>query len=163
MAIGLDGSRDYAGVEAVRAFTLAAARPDTQYSYLNALIAEVDGRTAGVIVGYDGARLHTLRDASLEVIRQFHPDIEVPTDETEPGEFYLDSIGVLPEYRGRGIARRLIDAITSRAAAEGHSRFGLLVDFDNAPAERLYRDIGFTDAGQKPFFGHMMRHLQRSL
>ena len=29
-------------------------------------------------------------------------------DETEAGEFYLDSLAIYPEYRRRGIARQLL-------------------------------------------------------
>ena len=43
-------------------FKELAARTDAQYSYCNALIAEVDGVQAGAIVGYDGARLQELRE-----------------------------------------------------------------------------------------------------
>ncbi|MDO4756775.1 MAG: hypothetical protein Q4A54_10540, partial [Parabacteroides sp.] len=32
-----------------------------QYSYRNSLIAELDGKPVGAIVGYDGALLHELR------------------------------------------------------------------------------------------------------
>ena len=38
-----------------------ARRDDTQYSYRNALVAEVDGRSVGAIIAYDGALLYPLR------------------------------------------------------------------------------------------------------
>ncbi|MCM1520757.1 MAG: GNAT family N-acetyltransferase [Lachnoclostridium sp.] len=160
MAIGHDGSKDYVGDDVINALTEVALRDDSQYSYRNALIAEADGKIAGAIVGYDGADLESLREASLSVIRKYHPDIVVTDDETGPDEFYIDSLGVLPEYRGKGIARRLIDALIDRASEKGHRRFGLLVDFENHSAEALYRSIGFTQVGITPFFGHPMKHLQ---
>ena len=66
------------------------------------------------------------------------------TAETEAGEFYLDSVGVLPEYRGRGIATRLFEAQIARAASLGHSRVGLIVDEDKPEAEALYARLGFN-------------------
>lgn len=162
MAIGMDGAEDYAGADAVRVLTEVAEREDSQYSYRNALVAEADGRVAGAVVGYDGARLAPLRDGSLTVIRKYHPDLEVTADETGAGEFYLDSLGVLPEFRGCGIGSLLMDAMMEQAAAAGgHRCFGLLVDPENPGAERLYRSKGFMQVGETPFFGHMMKHMQK--
>ena len=162
MAIGFDLAEDYAGSkDVIKVMGEAAEKDDTQYSYRNALVAEVDGTPVGAIVGYDGGRLKELREGSLSVIRKYHPGVEINEDETEPGEFYLDSLGVLPVYRGHGIATRLLNAMMNKASEEGHSRFGLLVDFENPDAERLYRSLGFQYVGERPFFGHMMKHLQK--
>ena len=57
MALHYDESHSLYGV-----FKELAARTDAQYSYCNALIAEVDGAPAGAIVGYDGGRLYELRE-----------------------------------------------------------------------------------------------------
>lgn len=45
-------------------FEALAARPCTQYSYLNTLVAEDEatGQPMGLIVSYDGAELHELRE-----------------------------------------------------------------------------------------------------
>ena len=87
----------------------------------------------------------------------------VPTiaDETEAGEYYLDSIAVLPEFRGQGVASALINAFCDKAFAQGHNRVGLIVDFDNPNAEKLYTSLGFERVGTRIFFGHKMWHLQR--
>jgi ribosomal protein S18 acetylase RimI-like enzyme len=83
--------------------------------------------------------------------------------ETEAGEFYLDSVGVLPEYRGRGIASRIIEAQCQRAASLGHKVAGLIVDVDKPQAEALYARLGFTYLDDKDFFGHTMKHMVRNL
>lgn len=163
IAIGYDMAEDYAGDDVIKVLGEAAQTEDAQYSYRNALVAEVCGKRAGAIVGYDGGHLHELREASLAVIRKYHPGLEITEDETEEGEFYLDSLGVLPGYRGKGIATKLIGAMLEEAAKSGHKLFGLLVDFYNPNAERLYRSLGFRYVGERPFFGHMMKHLQKQL
>lgn len=163
MAIGYDLAEDYAGDDVIKVLGEAAETENAQYSYRNALIAEVDGKPAGAIIGYDGGRLNELREASLSVIRKYHPGLEINEDETESGEFYLDSIGVLPEYRGLGIATMLINTMIDRQIKHGHNCFGLLVDFDNKNAEMLYIKLGFTYVGDRPFFGHMMKHLQKKI
>jgi ribosomal protein S18 acetylase RimI-like enzyme len=92
-------------------------------------------------------------------ILQYVDKINITEDETEAGEYYLDSIGELPEFRKMGIATKLIKAMRDKIFAEGHTKFGLIVDFDNPTAERLYTQIGFKRVGQRTFLGHKMWHL----
>jgi len=168
MAVGEEIELGLAGGEerrplAMQAFTELAARDDSQYSYLNSLVAtDADGHVAGVIVSYDGARLHDLRRAFFEVAERvlgLHFDDSLD-DETDAGEIYLDSIAVFPDFRGHGLAGRLIEAAAHHHAGAGKP-LGLLVDVPNTRAYDLYRRLGFTKVGQRPFAGVMMDHLQR--
>ena len=155
MALHYDESHPLYGI-----FKELAARTDAQYSYCNALIAEVDGEVAGAIVGYDGARLYELREPLLLLVRKHQGrelDIE---DETSAGEFYIDSLAVLPRFRGCGVGRSLLTAAAERAFAAGHERVGLIVDFDNPRAEALYASIGFKRVNPTTFLGHDMWHMQ---
>ena len=47
-----------------------AGYESAQYSYRNALIAELNGKPVGAIVGYDGARLHDLRKRIFPLIQK---------------------------------------------------------------------------------------------
>lgn len=49
--------------------------------------------------------------------------------------------------RGRGIGRRLLDALTARAAERGYDQPALNVHLHN-PAARLYSRVGFVVAGK---------------
>ena len=80
-------------------------------------------------------------------------------DETQAGELYLDSLAVLPEYRRRGIARRLIQATKGRAEGMGLPLVGLLVDKGNPDGEALYTSVGFRYANDSQWGGHPMKHL----
>lgn len=156
MAVGYDTSHPLYTV-----FKILAASDKTQYSYRNALVADVGGAVAGAIVGYDGARLKELREPIFPLLEEHLGSVPEIEDETEAGEYYLDSLGVLPAYRGLGVGRALLDAASRGAFAEGHSRVGLIVDVDNPRAEQLYTALGFVRVGQKCFLGHDMWHLQR--
>jgi ribosomal-protein-alanine N-acetyltransferase len=63
---------------------------------------------------------------------------------TPPFEYEVHTIGVDPAYQGRGIGRRLLDALLDFAAG---SVVYLEVRTDNAPAIALYRSAGFTEVG----------------
>ena len=135
----------------------------SQYSYRNTLVAiDDDGQVAGAIVSYDGGQLHALRQAFIdEMKREVGVDHSGIADETGPGEWYLDSLAVYPQYRGQGIARQLLQATVERAQEAGLPA-GLLVDKGNPKAERLYRSIGFEYVNDAMWGGHEMRHLQHA-
>lgn len=162
MAIGDEVAlRDYCGDYYLAVLSEVARREDTQYSWRYALIAMVDDAEAGAIVGYNGAQLQELRNGTFAVLRKLIGRTPTIADETEAGEYYLDSVAVLPEYRGMGVGQALISALCDKAFADGHERVGLIVDFDNPQAEKLYTALGFERVGTRLFFGHKMWHLQK--
>ena len=142
---------------------------DSQYSWRNAFVAVDEEATegnveyapvAGAIVGYNGADLHRLRRRfQEEALRQLQMDYSQMDDETEAGEFYLDSLAIYPEYRRRGIARQLLKRATEHAASLNLPA-ALLVDKGNPNAERLYRSVGFEYCNDAMWGGHEMRHLR---
>lgn len=161
MAIGdEEGVRHYCGEQYLDVLADIASQSDTQYSWQQTLVAEVDGEAVGAVVGYDGGELSRLREGTYGVIRKTIAEAQPIIDETEAGEYYLDSVGVLPHFQGRGIGRVLVAAFCSKVFAEGHQRVGLIVDRENPRAESLYASLGFRRVGTKPFFGHHMWHLQ---
>ena len=65
----------------------------------------------------------------------------------------VHDIAVLPQWRGRGIARAILGAVANHARAEGCCRITLEVRDDNPAAKALYRSEGFgaaaTDEGNQ--------------
>ena len=141
--------------------TTIAAAEETIYSYENTIVAEVDGKVVGAMCAYDGADYQRLKQPIVDVLGADSGFAQLK--ETEAGEFYLDSVGVLPEYRGRGVASSLFEAQCERAASLGHKVAGLIVDADKPQAEALYARLGFTYLDNKDFFGHTMKHMVRNL
>jgi ribosomal protein S18 acetylase RimI-like enzyme len=56
-------------------------------------------------------------------------------------------IGLLPEFRGRGIGRQLMRRTIAAAFASGLTRIELTVREKNANAVALYRSLGFETEG----------------
>ena len=162
MAIGDEVAlNDYCGENYIDVLTEIARTEATQYCWQNAIIAECNGIVAGAIVGYDGAQLEPLREGTFNILRNTIGRVPTIAAETEAGEYYLDTLAVMPQFRGKGVGRILINALCERASSEGHERVGLIVDTDNPNAERLYTSQGFKRVGERIFFGHKMHHLQR--
>lgn len=139
--------------------TAVAASRETIYSFENTYVAEVDGTVVGAMCAYNGAEYQRLKLPVVDVVG--YDSGFARLQETEAGEFYLDSVGVRPEYRGRGIATRLFAAQIERAVRLGHTTVGLIVDVDKPEAEALYARLGFIHLDDKDFFGHRMKHMVR--
>ena len=137
--------------------SMIAASEETIYSYENTLVADIDGKVVGAMCAYDGADYLRLKQPVVNILGKDSGFAQLK--ETEAGEFYLDSVGVLTEYRGRGIASRLFEAQCRRAASLGHKIAGLIVDEDKPEAEALYARLGFVYMDDKDFFGHKMKHM----
>ena len=159
MAIGEEGIRHYCGDDFQSVLEEIARLENSQYSYRNTIIAEVDGKPAGAAVAYDGACLYQFRDVTLKHIFDRTGKIHNIEDETDASEVYLDSIAVMSEYRGCGIGKKLLRALKEIAFKEYGKPLGLLVDFENPDAERLYKSVGFERVNVKDFLGHKMWHL----
>ncbi len=54
-------------------------------------------------------------------------------------------LAVAPEYRRRGIADQLVDALEERLKAKGCIRYYLLVTKDNEEAIRFYQSRGWEN------------------
>ena len=169
MAIGreIEGpiADDRSGLKSTRElFKMLAEREDSQYSYQNSFVARTpDGKTVGALIIYDGARLKKLRKVFIEKANSmlnWGIDETKIKDETSPDEIYIDSIMVLPEARGNGIAKALLKT-GMEAFKEDNKPFGLLVEEENSPAEKLYRKMGFKKVGTRPFLGQEMNHMQK--
>jgi ribosomal protein S18 acetylase RimI-like enzyme len=141
-------------------FVELAGYEKSQYSYRNALVAEYNGEPAGVIIGYDGGRLQELRKPLYDIMMREFGQIRKIEDETSAGEFYIDSFAVLPQYRGCGVGHSLLSAARDKAFASGYERVGLLVDFTNPRAEKLYASLGFERVNATTFLGCDMWHMQ---
>ena len=152
-----------------RVMTSLVARTDTQYSYLNTLVAieetapvpgvSAPGCIVGICVSYDGALLHQLRQPFIDAaLYEWGMDHSSIPDETQAGELYLDSLAVDPAYRGRGIARLLLEASVEKSKRMNLPSTGLLVDVGNTRAEALYNKVGFRYAGTNSWGGHDMKH-----
>ncbi|MEJ2514125.1 MAG: GNAT family N-acetyltransferase [Gammaproteobacteria bacterium] len=84
-----------------------------------ALVAEADGRPVGFALYF--------RNFSTFLGRQ---------------GLYLEDLFVLPEWRGRGVGRRLMQALATEARRFGARRMDWSVLDWNAPAISFYRAIG---------------------
>ncbi len=177
--------------DAVRIFGEVCARPDTLYSYARTRVACVDGRAVGSLTAYSGDDYLPLRDLTWGLLNSVFAsngddttderpaneegtDSDMPSAEPEclPGEFYLDSMAILPEYRRMtfehsGLADRIghllmLDSI-EKARKEGFMRISLIVDKVKPRLKAYYSALGFRPDGEILFLGHLYDRLVMDL
>jgi ribosomal protein S18 acetylase RimI-like enzyme len=69
---------------------------------------------------------------------------------TETLDCYLEELYVVPDKRGRGIGRALMEAAMDLARAEGAAHMDLGTGDDDTAARALYEKLGFDNHEGKP-------------
>ena len=71
---------------------------------------------------------------------------------TPPFEYEIHTIGVDPEYQGRGIGRAMMTGLLEHAGPD--AVVYLEVRTDNEPAKALYESLGFVRVGLRKRYYH---------
>jgi ribosomal protein S18 acetylase RimI-like enzyme len=64
------------------------------------------------------------------------------------GLAHLTGVAVAPPYRRKGLGSRIVSRAIADARGRGDSRMTLWVARDNAPAQDLFRQLGFEPDGR---------------
>ena len=136
---------------------------DTLYSFCNTRIAEIDGHPVGALVAYDGARYAALRAKTFGLVQQTSGmDLSRNAMETSSGEFYLDSMAILSDYRGLGIGKMLMRDRMDYALRNGFHKVTLLVDKDKPRLQSYYESEGFAFGEEMFVFGAWYNKLEKN-
>lgn len=141
-----------------------SAREGTLYSYQNTLIAEIDGVVAGAFISYPGSYYHEWRNETFREHPYFKDlDMNAMPDEAGPGEYYLDTLAVLPPFRRQGIGSGLMKSRIAQVQQEyPNLRITLLVDPENFNGQRIYSRLGFRIIDRNVIaFNHLYWKMER--
>lgn len=135
-------------------------RDDTLYSYRNTIIAEVNGDVAGALVAYDGSRYASLRRTTFSMAKDgMGVSLDQNAMETSEGEYYLDSMAILPQFRGLGIGKMLMLRHIEYAECLGINKVTLLVDQHKPRLQVYYENLGFAFGEEVFVFGEWYNKL----
>lgn len=130
------------------------AREDGDFSYRNCVVAERDGRLAGMLVTFpvrereDDGGAHS---AAPEVLRPY-AELELP------GSWYIGGLAVRPQYARLGLGKRFLAIGARQARAHGYAELSALVFEQNRKVLRLCRRSGFTAAARRAVVPHPLIH-----
>lgn len=139
----------------LRLLTGVARTDGTLYSWRNTFIAENEtGVSVGALVAYPGDEYIAMRKQTFSMLSELiNFNVSQMDAETRAGEYYIDSIAVVPEFRNRGIGKDLLRIGISEAKLLQRPVI-LACAPDNLSAMQLYQSLGFSHQGNLFIFGH---------
>jgi ribosomal protein S18 acetylase RimI-like enzyme len=99
-----------------------------------------------VLVAVDGDRV--VGTATLELDHRIEPEDDPPL---RPGQAEIRMVGVLPEARGRGLGRMLMEACLREARKRGKAVATLHTTRRMKVAQRMYESMGFRRGPDRVF------------
>jgi len=119
-------------------------REDNRHSYLNTFVAVENEQILGILVYYNGEQAIAM-DANLVtwLKEKNAPSITIDK-EAHDDEYYIDTVCVAPEARGKGIGTLLIQFAIDQTKERGFTKLSLNVETQKEDARRLYERMGFV-------------------
>jgi ribosomal protein S18 acetylase RimI-like enzyme len=133
-----------AGAATALAYREFAPEGSPEYDAYLVRIADVAARSERATVLVALSHGVVAGSVTLEVDGRFEPDAAEPL---AADEAHMRMLGVAPEHRGLGIARRLVIACADLATQRGKTRLTLDTTARMAAAQALYAGLGFQRAG----------------
>jgi|EndMetStandDraft_7_1072992.scaffolds.fasta_scaffold206241_2 ribosomal protein S18 acetylase RimI-like enzyme len=142
-----DSGEDHAVLEAAR--QAASADANSPYHFSKAYLIEVDGTIAGGLVG---ELLTRNDDHTAEISAALLPLVTLETRLV--GYWSILAIATYSEFRGKGLATRLLSRAVELAAAANAKGVCLTVEDTNHPAISVYRTLGFVAGDRLPWVAY---------
>ena len=116
--------------------------------FKNWLVAESQSKFVGAFFGFSVDDPYP--DIDLDAVPEcFRPCVEL--ERIASGCWLLQAIAILPEYRGRGLARQLLGNAESVAKDAGANRIALQVEEVNEGAFKTYQRNGYVEVDRRPY------------
>ena len=129
-------------------------RTDTIDTYIHTRVAEVDGVVVGSLLSYPGDIYRELRHKTfIELWPELAEEEATYDQETDPGEYFLDTLAVLPAYRRRGIGSALLQDGIAKGISLGYKQIALVADAEMPHLIGLYTSLGFIPADHRHAYG----------
>ena len=132
-------------------------------SYNNIYTYEVNNKNVAILLAYNSNDVEKLDKPMIEHLKTKNIFLESFDKECFEDEFYIDTVSVLEDYQGQGIAKELFAFAQQKAREQGFKKLSLLVDLENKKAKALYEKLGFLDNTtlevSKTQFSHMIKEL----
>lgn len=131
----------------------AFTQENNDFSFQNAIFAEVEGEIVGMALGFTGAAHAKSSDAPILSApgNKFRRKLGLTLLNAfvrmmggyPVNDFYIAFMAVEPEFRGRGIAKSLLYQMEEKGRREKAERLALHVSGGNCEARQLYEKFGF--------------------
>ena len=145
--------------EAMRFARFFIEQKGNQLSYEHCVVAVKDDLIVASLNIYDGGKLAQLKKPIVEYVRKHYRADFVLGDETQAGEYYIDTLAIREDYQGQGIGTHMLEFAIEKYVHQMKGSLGLVVDKDNPKAKILYFKLGFAVTDCRLLAGRMVEHL----
>ena len=143
---------------------LAQAPTRSWFHYSAFMVAEIDGRPASAMCGYDDKespgelsfaasleanRMSGWSDAEFQAITDRITPVLTCISEPAPGAWIIENVATRPEFRRRGLADILLKTMLDIGRSKGYHTGQISVMIGNTPAQRAYEKAGFKVVDEK--------------
>lgn len=137
------------------------AGEEMPFTYLCTWIAEINGKIVGILHAHSND-YNTLPDPDKDELipyERLHYIVTPMFENPVKNSFYIQSIAVVSEFRGKGIGKKLLDFVKVAAKKERYDNITLHAWSDNQAAIKLYLREGYKiirhiDIPRAPFMPH---------
>jgi len=140
-------------------------QPGYRYGFDNILVNEIDGKVVAIVVGYHEKLEDNIDEPLIKIMHKYGIKEKNLFGDKEawPGEWYLDSFAVAPDYQNKGIGTKTMEHFIDVMRERGEKILSLNVDVNNEPAKHVYVKTGFKKVGQLYIGSHLYDHMQYDL
>ncbi len=130
------------------------ARDDTDLSYRNSVVVDVDGEVAGVLISFTEVNART--DYTLPpAAAKNHATVLAPYLDMEvTGSYHICEIALLPQYQNQGLGNRFFEIAKVFARERGCAELSLQVFEQNVGAVRFYERLGCREIDRRAVVPH---------
>ena len=123
-----------------------AKRETGGFSYKNALVAETDGKTIGMVLSYAITEAPT--DDPDDLPAPIAPFVAL--EKLSVNTWFINALAVFAEGQNQGYGSQLLAAAENLARANGFDRMSIQVYAQNTGAVRLYSRHGYKQVSSDP-------------
>lgn len=130
--------------------------PGGEFGYANHIVAELDGKVAGVAASFSGdSALRYMLVALRQILGNYGPirgtgvirrglQVESVIQPPTGAMHYIAHVGVAAESRRNGIGRKMVEHLLEEGKRLNRATAVLDVASENEPARKLYERLGFS-------------------
>jgi len=135
-------------------------RPSSEFAMSKVRLCFVESQVVGGFIAMGGNDLVESRRADiLNIFKETRKEerkmlayrlaaLRIDTPPAHANEYFLSAMGVLPEFRGRGLGREILSEFVTSGSKLGYYRYKLNVESNNSAAMHLYCAFGFSVVGE---------------
>ncbi|KGR87189.1 GNAT family N-acetyltransferase [Lysinibacillus odysseyi] len=136
---------------------------DNRHSYLYTYVAHEEEKILGMIVLYDGKTGKDLDGHLMKKLQKKHGSSYRIDKEAHDEEYYIDTVCVAPDARGRGIGTLLLHFAEQQAKKLGYTKLSLNVETEKTKARSLYEREGFVVTEPWEIIGEPFYHMVKEV